>query len=273
MKKLKFGRTQARKLLPRRKRTDNKTRGGKILVIAGSKNMEGAAVMSAMAAARVGAGYVYLFSSSRRFLNLDHPDFLTLSSMKDFSHIKFQAVAMGPGFREPRLIQEWIKKLLHVDFENVVLDAEALNELARNPRRLPKNWVLTPHEGELSRLIDRTPAWVKTHRAEATRMAQKKFGCTIVLKGSHTLIFDGEFFFEIQSGNASLGKAGTGDVLTGMIAGFMSQGLTGIEAAALAAFLHGDIADHWCTEKDILSLMASDLLNELPSALKGLRKI
>lgn len=95
----------------------------------------------------------------------------------------------------------------------------------------------------------------------------------MLLKGYRTLIADGTSVFEIQSGNPALAKAGTGDVLTGMITAFISQGLTPIASAKLAAYVHGYIADNWIkSKKDILSLMASDIIQQIPESLFQIRK-
>ncbi|MFI5206183.1 MAG: NAD(P)H-hydrate dehydratase, partial [Candidatus Paceibacterales bacterium] len=111
------------------------------------------------------------------------------------------------------------------------------------------------------------------NRIHYLKLAQKKLGCTVLLKGSHTLVCDGDKIIEIQTGNAALAKAGTGDVLTGMIAGFMAQGVQPLNAAVLAATLHGAMADSWVKSKrDQGGLMASDLLTMLPETIFKFRK-
>lgn len=261
----KYSKAQAKKDLPVRKASDNKTRGGKCLVIAGSKGMWGAATLTAEACARVGAGYVYLNPTSSGFPTVKHPDFL-INTEKNFS--KFQAIAIGPGGK-PSQMGKWIKKALKC--KTVVLDAEALNYLAKTKIKLPTSWILTPHEGELSRLINVSSSMIKKDRVKYLKIAQKKYGCIILLKGHRTLIADAKNIFEIQSGNPALAKAGTGDVLTGIILGFLSQKLDPIKAACLGSFIHGYIADQWIKKNDILSLVATDLIKALPSAIKKLR--
>ena len=264
----------AKRLLPKRSRFDNKTRGGKTLIVAGSSGMEGAAIMCATAAARSGAGYVYLSSSSKSFLNLKHPDFLILKSQKQFDEIQFSSVAIGPGFKKPLLLNSWLNKLSKINFPNVVLDAEAINFLSQTKLKikLPATWILTPHEGELARLLKISSSEIKKNRTYYAQLAQKKLGCIILLKGHGTLICGDRKSVQIPTGNPSLAKAGTGDVLTGMIAAFLSQGLSPFEAASLAAFIHGQLADRWIKEgHDVLSLMASDLIAKLPIQLAKLR--
>lgn len=102
--------------------------------------------------------------------------------------------------------------------------------------------------------------------------AQKKFGCHILLKGHRTIVMNSDDCYEIESGNSGLAKSGTGDVLTGMIAGFLSQNLSTIEAASLACFIHGTCSKKWVDQgRDSLTLMASDLLNLIPEVIFDLR--
>lgn len=260
---------QAKKALPRRTLRDNKTVGGKALVVAGSHGMWGAAVLTAKACARVGAGYVYV--SDHKFPSVRHPDFLLLNTKKNFN---FSALAIGPGLSDSDLVRRWIQKCIRNGQKKVVLDAEALNVMARWKKapQLPSTWILTPHEGELARLLGVSSSQIKMNREKFVLAAQKKFKTVVLLKGYRTLVADGFKVFEIQSGNPALAKAGTGDVLTGMILGLLSQGLSSSEAACLGAFVHGTIADHWVKEgNDVLSLMASDLVDRLPTVLKFLR--
>ena len=179
---------------------------------------------------------------------------------------------MGPGFKNHKTMLKLIKLLIPLKCP-VVLDAEALNALAsRKAIRLPQNWIMTPHEAELARLMGVTSQDIQKRRQYFVKLAQKKWGCVILLKGHQTLIASADKIFQIQSGNAALAKAGTGDVLTGMILAFLSQKLEPLQAASLAAFIHGRIADQWLkNKKDVLSLTASDLIDQLPEELYKIR--
>ena len=272
----------ARQDLPKRKKTANKSTGGKCLIVAGSKGMWGAAVLAASAAYRSGAGYVYLKTQSARFPIGKNPDFLSLNKSINFlskktidSKLVFNAIAIGPGLSKKSFISDWIKKLAKIAKISVVVDATALNILANWKGPLPKippNWILTPHEGEMARLLGETVNYVRANRMQALATAQKKYGCIVLLKGHQTLVTDGHIQFTIPSGNSALAKAGTGDVLTGIITGLLAQGLDSISASSLAAYIHGLAADIWIEEgNDHLSLMASDLLNLLPKAIARLR--
>lgn len=273
MKKINYTLLQARKDLPYRKKTDNKTHGGKCLIAAGSSGQWGAAILCAQACARIGAGYTYLLDPQKKFPTLQFPDFLLKFNQKEFS--VFQAFAVGPGLKNFASTRNLIRKLSSSRARSVVLDAEALNVLARlkKPFALPPTWILTPHEGEMARLLGTSSAQVKADREKAAILLQRKFGCVIVLKGAPTLIADGKSLFKIKSGNSSLAKAGTGDVLTGIIAGLLSQGLSSVQAACLGAFIHGFTADLWLkNRRDHLSLLASDVVNGLASSLFQIRK-
>ena len=261
---------QAKKYLPTRKRASNKTHGGKCLVIAGSKGLYGSSILTALAAGRVGSGYIYIYSSGK-FPIQSHPEFLTLTKLTELD--RFNAIAIGPGFKDHKTILSIIKKLKKIKFPNVVLDAEAINAIAKSAIQLPEQWIVTPHEGELARVLNVSSGKIRSQRKKYLELAHKKLGCIVLLKGFKTLLHDGKSIWEIQSGNPALAKAGTGDVLTGMIAGFLSQDLSPSQAALLASYIHGDIADAWIRSKrDHLGLLPSDILDSIPYHLKKMRK-
>lgn len=278
----KYGPKQAQADLPSRKSTDNKYNAGKVMVIAGSRGMWGAGVLAAQAAARVGAGFVYwspLLSSNLHQqiqFSLANPDFIWAPALSKWRTLKINASVLGPGLKQAQKLNVVFKKLLKEKTKAVVLDAEALTYLAQNKKlqeKIPSTWILTPHEGELARLMQTTSAKIRANRSGWLQKAQDKFKCVVVLKGHKTLVANEKFIFEVQAGNPSLAKAGTGDVLAGMIAGFLAQGLAPVSAAALAVYAHAKIADDWIQMKnDILSLRAVDLIQELPKALAALRK-
>lgn len=273
MRLKKYSLKQARLDLPKRYTNANKTVGGKCLVVAGSYGKWGAAILCAEAAARSGAGYTYIFDPKKNFPSFKNPDFLLSSNLKDFA--AFHSIAIGPGFTNHSELKKIIFKLAKANFANVVLDAESINMLAKLKTipPLPSTWIMTPHEGELSRLLKVSSDTIRADRKKYVQLAQKKMGCVILLKGHNTLIASAKSIFEIQSGNAALAKAGTGDVLTGMIAGFLSQKLDPICAACLASYGHGLIADLWIrSKKDVLSLLASDLIKNIPQTLHVIRK-
>lgn len=253
-------------LLPKRSKFAHKQTSGKCLIIAGSQGLWGASILCGLAAYRVGAGYVYL-PDKTKYLNL-YPDFVSVKISTTLNLEPFSAVAMGPGLKPTAEIKK-IFQHLKINFKkSVVLDAGILSLI----KRLPPNWIITPHEGELAKLLNTTADKIRTDRLKSAKLAQKKFGGIVILKGHHTLIVSAKNIYEINSGNKALAKAGTGDVLTGMIAGFLSQGLKPLNACVLACGLHGHIADCWVKEKDFLSFMATDLIDLIPKTIFSLRK-
>lgn len=270
----KFGTAKACDLLPKRNKSDSKLSGGRSLIIAGSEGMFGAGVLAASGAARVGSGYVILMTDLKNFCATKSPDFLTAdwknNKIKD---LHFSAIGIGPGLGQSAQAMKLIRQVLKLKVKSVVLDADAFNICSQKKLYpLPKTWIVTPHEGEMARLLKVKPEVIKKNRLESIKLAQKKLKCIILLKGYKTLVSTGKNIYIIQSGNKSLAKAGTGDVLTGIITGFLAQGVSSKNAACLGAFIHGKIADDWIRNKnDYLSLMASDLLTKLPKVLYQLR--
>lgn len=274
---IKFDLRAAKGLLPKRLSTDNKSSAGRSLIIAGSAGMFGAGVLAATAAARVGSGYVTLMTDLTKFSSHKNPDFLTRDWKQNLSEVEQSAIGIGPGLGKSIRARRLLRQLINFSARRVVVDADALNILSEQRLRgelvkLPQAWIVTPHEGELARLLKIRIAQVRAHRRAVVEQAQKKLGCVVLLKGHKTLIASAKHVYEIQSGNPALAKAGTGDVLTGMITGFLAQGLAPIDAACLASFVHGKLAEDWVSSKhDVLSLMASDLLALLPKTLHSLR--
>lgn len=265
---------QAQKDLPCRKSKDHKLSGGKCLVVAGSSKYPGACQLTAEACFRSGAGYVYVWPGSKK-IKLS-PELIPITRVADITKQNIMNVALGPGVTDNKLVARLINYLKKNQIQNVVLDAGALSFLVKKPQKLPSTWIITPHEGELAKLLGTSSKRVRQNRLQSLKLAQKKFNCIVLLKGSGTLVGakESKVTYKIQSGNASLSKAGTGDVLTGIILAFLSQGLNPLQAASLGAFIHGWMADRYLAEgNDILSLVASDLLKRLPKDLEKLRNI
>jgi hydroxyethylthiazole kinase-like uncharacterized protein yjeF len=256
-----------RKWLPIRKPTDNKSRGGKCLILAGSAQMPGAAVLACKAAFRVGAGYVY---SSQKNVLSQIPEAILC---KNNSFSGFRSILVGPGLGVNLKTAQLIKKLRQQKIP-VIIDADALTVAAEHHLfPFPQNWIATPHAGELSRFLKLDAKTIERDRISAAALAQKLLGCTVVLKGFHTVVAYAGFSVIVPTGNVALAKGGSGDVLAGMMAGFLSQGVDFERAPLLACFVHGMMADQWVKAgKDYLSLSPSDLLEAIPKTLAGLRK-
>ena len=270
-----FGRKEAAPLLERlaRKPSSNKARHGHALVLAGSPGTWGAGVLSAMAAFRVGAGYVTLASGEEPVGILgQHPEIMTAEakSPKLWEKPKWTAAAVGPGLGTGTGTGtlELIEKLK--DYEKVVLDADAITVIAQKKLwPLPSTWILTPHAGELSRITGRSAQEIEADRFAAAEEAAELLGCLVLLKGYRTVVSAQGKTTVVLSGNAALAKAGTGDTLTGFIVGLMAQGLEPREAALTGSYLHGLLADEWVSSgRDASSLVASDLADRLPKLLK-----
>ena len=189
---------------------------------------------------------------------------------------KKTAILIGPGAGASQDLEKFLKFILSEKFSQAVIDADALTILAGSLREvsLPPQWILTPHTGELSKLLNVSADEIEKDRIYHVSLAAKKFGCHVVLKGFRTLIATphAEKVMIIPSGNQALAKAGSGDVLSGMISGFLAQKIKSFDAACLGAFLHGKLADDWLRKgNDVVSLMPRDLLQNLSHLLAEVR--
>jgi len=269
-----FALSEAAKLLPQRDPTDNKTKGGKCLVIAGSDQFWGASILTAKAAARMGAGYVYLLTEAKIKHLSENPDIILKQDLKAEELQAFSAIAIGPGLTNVGFIEKYLLLATKSVETKSVLDAGALNFIAQSDQefKFHHNTVMTPHEGEMGRLLGVTAEEIRKDRLRFAQQAQKKYACTLLLKGHQTLVVSDKGVSQIEAGNVALAKAGTGDVLTGMITGLLSQGLNVTDAATLAAYVHGYMADEWVQKgKDQIALLASDLIDALPQTLAQIR--
>ncbi len=270
-----FDRKLIRKFLPRRHSSGNKSSYGRVQIFAGSAGMGGAAMLAGSAAARSGAGYVVVTTNGRpKDVLAEAPEFMTatLDDARVFEKPKWTAAIIGPGLGDKA--GEVIRRVRDASDSPTVLDADGLSALAKSTAglKLPPNWILTPHAGELSRLIGVDAKTIEGDRFRYAEEAAKKFGCLVLLKGFRTVVSNGQRAVVILAGNPALAKAGMGDVLSGMIGGFLAQGLKPFTAACLGAAVHGHLADEWVRSgRDVLSFQPSDLSASLPFVLKSLR--
>lgn len=261
-----IGQKGVERLLPLRSSVANKTQFGKALLIGGQDGMEGALVLSGQACARIGAGYTWIAGQGRIPFDKAPPDFLQKKwkQLKDFK--SYQAIGVGPGLGQSPEAWKLLQSLRSFDGP-VVVDADGLNLLARFAKwPVPSDWILTPHAGEMSRILGVPAAEIEADRLGAVRETAKKTGAVVLLKGFRTVVHAEGKDYLIASGNVALAKAGSGDVLTGFISGLLAQGLRSHEAAVLGAYLHGAIADQWVRQgRGRRTLMASDLPGLLAS--------
>jgi NAD(P)H-hydrate epimerase len=266
----------AANLLPAVSSSDNKSSRGKSLIMAGSCDYPGAGVLASKAALRMGSGYVILAQQELAVSAWDHPDFL----LRDLSKVSWQsidhkAVLLGPGFGVNKFTAQLIRELQAAQETHVILDADALTVVAQEKLYpLPPTWIITPHTGELSRLLGQTAEEINRDRIKAVKHAQKKIGCVVLLKGHRTLIATENDIATIATGNSALAKSGTGDVLAGVMTALRAQNMNAPDAALLAAYIHGATANLWVARrKDPLSMTASDVIELLPDVLFQLRKL
>lgn len=265
-------------LVPRRRAGDTKYTAGHVVVVGGSPGMTGAPCLSAVAAFRADAGYValagpasalptfesWVLEAVKRPLPEDDGGLLTAAAANVVLELaaKAGALAIGPGLGRSNGTKALVRRVLGEAELPVVVDGDALWEL--EPAEWPAPRVLTPHSGELARLLGVESTWVDAHRLEALRGAVERLGCVVLLKGEGTLVAEPGSGAIVCGGAARLATAGTGDVLTGIVASFLAKGVEPRLAAAAASTAH--------TKAALLSpyeagFVAGDLLDTLPDAL------
>ena len=249
-----------------------------MLVIGGAEGKTGAAEMAGLAALRAGAGLVTVACSDQR---LRHPELMTASLPHDRSALAEAAerktvLAVGPGLGTSDEAKELVGRVLDECGQPTVIDADALNILAAmkwdKPGRLV---VLTPHPGEMSRLTGLGIAEIQADRIGAAREYARAHGCVLVLKGEGTVIAfpDGRAWIN-PTGSPAMATGGTGDILTGLIAGFLAQFPDHPEPAILAAvYLHGLAGELGAKALGEQALIATDLLRYLPEAMRACARL
>jgi ADP-dependent NAD(P)H-hydrate dehydratase / NAD(P)H-hydrate epimerase len=252
--------------VPRKRDGDNKYTAGSVLVVGGARGMTGAAALTARAALRADAGYVAIAAPGESLPVLET---LVLEAVKrpleDALEAagRAQALAIGPGLGRGEREREVVRRLLLATDVPAVVDADGLDGF--EPVERVGELVLTPHSGELGRLLGEESAWVDAHRLAALEQAVERFGCVVLLKGADTLIgVPGEGAWVVGDNVPALATAGTGDVLTGIIAAFLAKRLDGRTAAAAAAIAHRNAAR---AAGKPAGLVASDVVEALPAAL------
>ena len=250
--------------LPKRQANGHKGSHGHVLVIGGDRGAGGALRLCVEAAMRSGAGLVSALTRSEHVAPLlaVRPECMTHGYESDALPVAAQrasVVALGPGLGQ----SEWGKNLYTLMIDDprpLVLDADALNLLAADPRPVPGR-VLTPHPGEAARLLGCTVEAIQRDRYAALQQLVDRYAATVVLKGAGSLISaPGEPVMVIRAGNPGMGSGGMGDLLTGVIAALMAQGLPAFEAATLGALLHSTAGDVAAEQDGQRGLLASDLL-------------
>jgi hydroxyethylthiazole kinase-like uncharacterized protein yjeF len=266
---------------------------GHIFVLAGSGRFSGAAILCAAAAMRSGAGLVTLGipkNINNAVIKIKPKEVMTLplpqtkdstlssagfKKIKDFSK-EIDVLVVGPGLGRNKSTQDLVRKIISEIKKPLVIDADGLNALVgylnllrAKSYELRAECILTPHPGEMGRLLGIGIAKVQKKRKAIAAKFAKDYKATLVLKGHNTVVadYEGDLYIN-KTGNPGMATAGSGDVLTGIIGSFLGQGLSAFEAAKYAVYLHGLAGDLAAKEKTQLGMIASDIIDKIPQAIK-----
>ncbi len=264
------------KHLPRRKAESNKGTYGRALLIAGSDDMRGAAALAVLGALRMGAGLVTLASTPKvidtlsasiyeaLWLDRSVPDLLERSD-------KMQSVGIGCGMGQTAKTKQLVCDLLLREGAPLVIDADGINVLggyAYLLKEAKREVILTPHPLEFSRLSGLSVETIQNDREGTAKAFAKEYGVTLLLKGHRTVITNGEDTFINPTGSSALAKGGSGDVLCGMLCAFLAQGASPLDAAVLAAYLHGLAGERLAEVYSEYGVLASELPAEAAKLLR-----
>ncbi len=266
---------------------------GHIFILAGSVRFSGAGVLCAEGVLRSGAGLVTLGipkSLTQSIIKIKPKEVMTLplaetkegtldltgyKKIKDFVK-DVDVLVIGPGLTQNKSTQGLVRKVISTIDKPMIIDADGLNALVGHLKILRANGqtgkratILTPHPGEMARLLGLSVKKVQSRRKEVARRFAKDYKVTVVLKGYNTVVADykGNLYIN-RTGNPGMATAGSGDILTGMIAAFLGQGLGALKAAKYAVYLHGLAGDLAAKEKMQLSMIASDIIDKIPAAIR-----
>ena len=278
--------------LLRNKRNVHKNDFGHVLILAGSPTMLGAAALSGLAAMRSGAGLVTIATAKSLNLTLQKKISSVImtwplpeaaqqtiafsAAAKVLKKIeKFSVIALGPGLAQYKSTQNFICEIIKRSTKALVIDADALNAISKDISILKQTKtikILTPHTGEMARLTGQSKNFIENNRQKVAVEFAHKHNCVLVLKGNHTIIANPQGKIYINStGNAGMATAGSGDVLTGIISAFIGQEIDAFLSAKLAVYLHGKAGDWAIKTTPRVSVLATDLIDAIPAALRSLR--
>jgi len=254
--------------LPVRAEDSHKGSNGRVLIAGGGRAMAGAACLAAWSAYIAGAGLVRVacIPDNVTAITACRPELLVsgIHTTKQLKKLFPQSdvLVLGPGLGQ----SDWSRKMLEYCLEHRspdIIDADGLNLLAKSPERR-QHWILTPHPGEAARLLQCQARDIQADRVAAIKELVKQYGGICILKGKNTLlaINEGELWI-CPYGNAVLAVAGTGDVLTGLLAGLLAQGMTAEKAAVTAVVLHACAGDVHAAEHGSVGMLASDLMHPI----------
>lgn len=274
-----------RTIYRRRKKFSHKGHFGKVLLFVGSLGKIGAAVLSAKACLRAGVGLIFVHIPNcgyhimqtvvpEAMVSVDkHEEYITI--VPDYKEFKPEVIGIGPGIGQNIATTKFIGKILKQTDRPMVLDADALNIIAKEKKYLdmiPPYSILTPHVREFERLVGKSESGFD--RLEKLRKFTKKYKVIVILKGSHSAIAnpEGDIYFN-STGNPGMATAGSGDVLTGIVSSLLAQGYEPFKAAILAVYVHGLAGDLARNDKGEEGMIAGDIVEYLGKAFLELAKI
>ncbi len=274
-----FDPEEIEELLPFRKGDSHKGSFGKVSVIGGSYNMAGAPIFAAESAYRMGCGLVRVctVNANREIVQTRLPEaILTTFDPEDPDDVRravketmswSDVIVLGPGLSREEYAALILEGVLHDYEKKLIIDADGLNLLAKVKDLLGKTKaevVLTPHLAEMSRLNGEKVAYIKEHKYEVARAFATEYGCVVALKDARTVVSDGgKQAYLNTTGDNGMATGGSGDVLTGIIAGLMAQGLSGMEAASLGSLIHGLAGEAASEEMGLYGVIAGDIVRNV----------
>ncbi|MCX5698749.1 MAG: NAD(P)H-hydrate dehydratase [Candidatus Omnitrophica bacterium] len=273
----------------RRKADSHKGDYGRILILAGSSRFSGAALLCAEATLRAGAGAVtvgipssinlaLIKNKTKEVMILPLPETRAATlSLAAFSKIKLflkntDVLIIGPGLGNHKSTYALVRKIIKQFSLPMVVDADALGALNHHLRVLKQHQgkvILTPHAKEMAGLFGIDIGFIKKNRKLVAKKYAKHYNTIIILKGHKSIVTDGKRKFYInKTGNPGMATAGSGDALSGIVGAFLAQGLDAFSAAKYATHIHGLAGDIAAVDKTQMGLIASDIINRIPDALK-----
>ena len=271
--------TYAEHFLQKRAANIHKGDCGRILIVAGTAEMAGAAVLAGKGAIRSGSGLVHMCTDRSIFpiIQISQPELICTTwedAEKDLN--RFDAIAAGPGLGVNSRTADIVEKLIREFHKTVIFDADALNTLAENEdlqkvlSRRGNSVIMTPHIGEAARLLN-DESVKKQNKQEIADALIHKFGCNVVIKGAATLVGTSENEALINTtGNPGMATAGSGDVLTGVVTSFAGQGMSPGNAAAAGVYVHGLAGDIAAEAFGEYGLTSGNIAENIPAAIKNI---
>ncbi|MDP6686258.1 MAG: NAD(P)H-hydrate dehydratase, partial [Candidatus Omnitrophota bacterium] len=275
--------------LKKRGKDTHKGDYGRVFILAGSPGLTGAAALCSVACLRAGAGLVTLgipvslnIAMEKKLTEVmtcplpeTRKGTFSLKAKAEILNIvkKSNAVILGPGLSRNPETSKLVRILAGLINKPMILDADALNALSEDTAALKKiahHYIITPHAGEMARLIKKSTSFIKNNRINVAKKFSSQYNAVVVLKGAGTVVTDPSpksKAYVNKTGNPGMATAGTGDVLTGVIGGFLAQGLDTSYAAKLGVYVHGLAGDLAAKDKGEIGLIASDILERIPAAI------